>query len=125
MLTFKKMSYFTTIQLLLSCKTIKCKKALCQVPRTCTFYHSATDKRRLACSKLLKEQHLIEYAYSNILCEKIKIKCSEGDRCMLAHNDYEVAYHPVNFLRGFCSDFEDGCSLGTFCPLLHGISNRY
>ncbi len=64
--------------------------------------------------------------YDNILCPKIfeknKLKenpnCNEKDNCKFCHSIFEFNFHPKNYKKIKCENFNN-CKNQIFCPFLH------
>ena len=93
---------------LLFFKSIKCDNSQSHSHKTCAFFHSDLDRRRV---------HL---KYQPLMCESKP--CPFGDNCKLCHSRVEQLYHSENYKKKFCSYYPQkthNCEYREFCSFAH------
>lgn len=95
-------------RVLLTYKTQQCQLN-CLDQTICPLYHSNDEMRR----PLFDSSHLLQYYCGNIPCTCGRFQCS------LAHNSYEINYHPSKFKTITCLNYKNCAFKNFYCPFLH------
>lgn len=90
-------------------KVIDCPNDKCD-PLLCPYFHSSGDLRRNPFTTF----------YESIPCPNPQ-SCIKGSQCPMAHNAFEIEFHPSTYKKTFCESYKKNkvCLLGEFCPHAH------
>lgn len=98
-------------------KVKKCKEKAFNThdKRICMYWHSKSDRRR--------NPFEIPYACTECANQTETVSCSDGDKCLRAHNMLERMFHPELYKITICQQGSK-CERGKFCAFAHSDEDR-
>jgi len=98
-------------------KVKKCKEKAFNThdKRICMYWHSKSDRRR--------NPFEIPYACTECANNTETATCSDGDKCLRAHNMLERMFHPELYKITICQQGSK-CERGKFCAFAHSDEDR-